>query len=85
MRSLLFIWKRIISKDHRLCFYSPQWLYKSGDRLLVAIRRFNSCVSLTEIAHDAGFADLAHFSHAFRSLDRANYDELVRRQRAWQC
>ena len=41
--------------------------YWIGYRLLVAIRRFNSCVSLTEIAHEAGFADLAHFSHAFRA------------------
>ncbi len=36
-------------------------------RLLVAIRRFNSDESLTEIAHEAGFADLAHFSRAFRA------------------
>lgn len=41
--------------------------YWIGYRLLVAIRRFNSNVSLTEIAHEAGFADLAHFSHAFRA------------------
>lgn len=41
--------------------------YWIGYRLLVAIRRFNSCVSLTQIAHEAGFADLAHFSHAFRA------------------
>ena len=41
--------------------------YWIGHRLLVAIRRFNSCQSLTEIAHDAGFADLPHFSKAFRS------------------
>ena len=33
----------------------------------MAIRRFNSRVSLTEIAHEAGFADLAHFSRAFRA------------------
>ena len=41
--------------------------YWIGHRLLVAIRRFNSCESLTEIAHEAGFADLAHFSRAFRA------------------
>jgi AraC-like DNA-binding protein len=41
--------------------------YWIGHRLLVAIRRFNSCESLTEIAHEAGFADLSHFSRAFRS------------------
>ena len=41
--------------------------YWIGHRLLLAIRRFNSCVSLTEIAHEAGFADLAHFSRAFRA------------------
>lgn len=41
--------------------------YWIGYRLLVAIRRFNSRVSLTEIAYDAGFADLAHFSRAFRT------------------
>lgn len=41
--------------------------YWIGHRLLVAIRRFNSRASLTEIAHEAGFADLAHFSHAFRA------------------
>ena len=41
--------------------------YWIGHRLLVAIRRFNSGESLTEIAHEAGFADLAHFSKAFRA------------------
>ncbi len=41
--------------------------YWIGHRLLVAIRRFNSCESLTKIAHEAGFADLAHFSKAFRA------------------
>jgi AraC-like DNA-binding protein len=41
--------------------------YWISHRLLVAIRRFNSCESLTEIAHEAGFADLSHFSRAFRS------------------
>ena len=41
--------------------------YWIGHRLLVAIRRFNSYESLTKIAHDAGFADLPHFSRAFRS------------------
>ncbi len=41
--------------------------YWIGHRLLVAIRRFNGCESLTKIAHEAGFADLAHFSHAFRA------------------
>jgi AraC-like DNA-binding protein len=41
--------------------------YWIGYRLLVAIRRFNSCKSLTEISHEAGFADLAHFSRAFRA------------------
>ena len=41
--------------------------YWIGHRLLVAVRRFNSCASLTEIAHEAGFADLAHFSNAFRA------------------
>ena len=41
--------------------------YWIGHRLLVAIRRFNSWVSLTEIAHEAGFADLSHFSRAFRA------------------
>lgn len=41
--------------------------YWIGHRLLVAIRRFNSDEFLTEIAHDAGFADLAHFSRAFRA------------------
>lgn len=41
--------------------------YWIGHRLLVAIRRFNGCESLTKIAHEAGFADLAHFSKAFRA------------------
>ena len=41
--------------------------YWIGHRLLVAIRRFNSRASLTEIAYEAGFADLAHFSRAFRA------------------
>ncbi len=41
--------------------------YWIGHRLLVAIRRFNSCESLTKIAQEAGFADLAHFSKAFRA------------------
>ena len=41
--------------------------YWIGYRLLVAIRHFNSGVTVTEISHDAGFADLAHFSKAFRS------------------
>ena len=41
--------------------------YWIGHRLLVAIRRFNGGESLTKIAHDAGFADLAHFSRAFRA------------------
>jgi AraC-like DNA-binding protein len=41
--------------------------YWIGHRLLVAIRRFDSCVSLTELAYEAGFADLAHFSRAFRA------------------
>ncbi len=41
--------------------------YWIGHRLLVAIRRFGSCNSLTEIAHETGFADLAHFSRAFRA------------------
>ena len=41
--------------------------YWIGHRLLIAIRRFGSCDSLTEIAHEAGFADLAHFSRAFRA------------------
>lgn len=41
--------------------------YWIGHRLLVAIRQFNSCESLTEVAHEAGFADLAHFSRAFRA------------------
>ena len=36
-------------------------------RLLVAIRCFNSHASLTEIAHESGFADLSHFSRAFRA------------------
>lgn len=40
--------------------------YWIGYRLFVAIRRFNLCISLIEIAHEAGFADLAHFSKAFR-------------------
>jgi AraC-like DNA-binding protein len=41
--------------------------YWINHRLLVAIRRFNRCESLTEIAHKAGFADLSHFSRAFRA------------------
>lgn len=41
--------------------------YWIGYRLLAAIRRFNSYMSLTEIAYETGFADLAHFSHAFRA------------------
>ena len=41
--------------------------YWIGHRLLVAIRRFNSHASLTEIAYESGFADLAHFSRAFRA------------------
>lgn len=41
--------------------------YWIGHRLLVAVKHFNSCTSLTEIAHEAGFADLAHFSRAFRA------------------
>jgi AraC-like DNA-binding protein len=41
--------------------------YWISRRLLVAIRRFNSCESLTEIAYEAGFTDLSHFSRAFRS------------------
>ena len=41
--------------------------YWISHRLLVAIRRFNGCESLTKIAHEAGFADLAHFSKAFRA------------------
>jgi AraC-like DNA-binding protein len=40
--------------------------YWIGYRLQIAIRRFNSNLSLTEIAYEAGFADLAHFSRAFR-------------------
>ena len=41
--------------------------YWIGHRLLVAVRRFNGCESLTKIAHEAGFADLSHFSKAFRA------------------
>ena len=41
--------------------------YWIGHRLLVAIRRFYGCESLTKIAHEAGFADLAHFSKSFRA------------------
>ena len=41
--------------------------YWIGHRLLVAIRCFNGCESLTKIAHEAGFADLAHFSKAFHA------------------
>ena len=41
--------------------------YWIGQRLLRSIQRWNQTISLTHIAHDAGFADLAHFSRAFRS------------------
>ena len=42
--------------------------YWIGYRLQIAIRRFSSNLSLTEIAHEAGFADLAHFSNAFKAF-----------------
>lgn len=45
----------------------PLQKYWVGYRLLVAIRRLGESVSLTELAHDAGFTDLAHFSRAFRA------------------
>ena len=41
--------------------------YWIGQRLLYGIRRWNEETSLTQIAHDAGFADSAHFSRAFRA------------------
>jgi AraC family transcriptional regulator len=45
----------------------PLQQYWVGYRLLVAIQRLSAGVSLTELALDNGFADLAHFSRAFKA------------------
>ncbi|MDJ0704517.1 MAG: helix-turn-helix domain-containing protein [Leptolyngbyaceae cyanobacterium MO_188.B28] len=45
----------------------PLQQYWIAYRLTIAIRRLGGHESLTQIAYDAGFADLAHFSRAFRA------------------
>lgn len=45
----------------------PLQQYWVGYRLLTAIRQMKDENSLTEVAYNAGFSDLAHFSRAFRA------------------
>jgi AraC family transcriptional regulator len=42
--------------------------YQRWLRVCTAIEHMATCKSLTEAAHEAGFADLAHLTHSFRQM-----------------
>ncbi|WP_255420894.1 helix-turn-helix domain-containing protein [Micromonospora sp. HM5-17] len=50
----------------RLGFSYPAW--RRWRRLLKAVQAVRAGASLTQAAHDAGFADSAHLSRIFRAM-----------------